>query len=766
MFISKQATPGAGKISRLVSYQILVVLILGAAPVQGQDSGAVALEEIVVTATKRGDQVLQDISVAVQAYTGEDIADYVATEFIELAPFISSLQLQDLGPGDKEYIIRGVNSTATATVGVYFDEAIITARTKQDGGGRQADIELHDLARVEVLKGPQGTLFGASSLSGTIRYIPNAPDPTGLDANIGTWFSSTEDGDFNWHADGMVNIPVVANVFALRAVGWVTREDGWIDNTLLGNEDINDNELEGGRLAGSWFVNEGLTLSAFGLIQNRQVGGGSRQMPILQDTFADNFATFSTELAALGFVQTPAAKRTTQSFTVTDWDEDLTLAGLKIDYDTDWGSFLLATSRFEREIDFNFDSTPILLFFGVPVPAITAQPQKRELWSTELRFASNLEGPVQFVAGGFISREDKDFATHVIATGSDGRPLAPFEPGDPNTIFGRAKTDALDQEALFGEVEWTINDSWSALLGARWYQFDIESRNSETQPFGGTPSLVPVQFNLDDDEVTFKGNLTYRLNDDQLVYATINEGFRPGGTNDIAFLAPGDPIPPAGFGPDSLTNYEVGWKTAWSDNRVTVNGAVFFIDWQDIQVSTFEPGTPFNVVRNEGEAEVTGIELEINARPVDGLDLYLGGSWQNAEFTSDIPGSSPGTPFAVAGQDIPNVPDFQVGATGQYTWPAFQQIDALVRLEYSYRSDTLIAPNDPILNVDLDSFSLVNLKFGLQTDRWLAAIFVKNLFDEDAAAFDAINSTQDPRAIVTARPRTIGLQLRYNFDYQ
>ncbi len=728
---------------------------------------AAAIEEIIVTATKRGEQVLQEVPSAIQAFTGDGIKDAIATEFSELAPMVPSLQLQDLGPGDKEYIIRGCNSTATSTTGVYYDEAVITARTKQDGGGRQADIEMHDLERIEILKGPQGSLYGASSTCGTIRFIPNQPDATGMDASFGGWVSDTQDGGTNWQGDGMINIPIVADVFAVRAVGWITQEDGYIDNLLLGNNDINDNEVGGGRLAAQWLVGEDLKLTAYGLVQNRDVGGTSRQMPILQDTFATNYAASSTALAAVGFpaVQPAGQTRTTQQFTTTEWNEDLTLYGLKGEYDTEWGSFLLATNWFERDIEFNFDSTPILLFFGVPVPAVTAQPQKREVWTTEFRFASALDGPVQYLIGGFISQEDKTFESQVIATGTDGRPLAPFEPGDPNTIFGRSKTDQLDQQAIFGEAEWTLNDTWSVLVGARWYQFDIGSQNLETQPFGGAPSLVPVSFNIDDSEVTFKGNITYRFNDDGLVYATVSEGFRPGGTNDIAFIAPGDPIPPAGFGSDSLINYEFGWKTAWNENRLIVNGAVFFIDWEDIQVSSFEPGTPFNVVRNVGTAEITGIELELNARPVDGLDLYVGGSWQNAEFTSEIPGAGPGQPFALSGQPIPNVPDFQFGASGQYTWPMFQEMDAVVRVEYSFRDDTLIAPNDPVNNVNLDSFSLVNLKFGLETERWSANLFIKNLLDEDNALFDAINSTQDPRAVLTARPRTIGLALRYAFDF-
>jgi len=725
---------------------LALLLIAGTLFVQGALSAE--LEELMITAQKRGEQALQEVPIAVQAVTGDQIRDSVALELSELAPQFSSLIVQDLGPGDRKYIIRGINSTATSAVGVYYDEAPITSRTKQDGGGRQADIELHDMARIEVLKGPQGTLYGASSSAGTIRYVPNSPDASALDYNVGGLFSSTEDGGENYNINGMVNVPLVSDTLALRAVGWYTQEDGFIDNLLLNREDINDNEVTGGKLAAEWIVSDNWTLSAFGLYQNREVGGTSRQMPIVQDNLAANRATFATELAAFGFGEPAGQKRTTQSYTVTPWDEDLTLIGGKLEWDAGPGSLLVALNYFERDIDFNFDSTPILLNFGVPVPAITFQPQTREVTNAELRWASDLDGPVQFVVGGFVSREDKDFETQVIASGSDGRPLGPFIPGDANAIFGRTKTDELDQEAVFGEVEWSITDQWSILGGLRWYQFDIESVNDQTQ------------------EVTGKVNVTYRFTDDALVYGTISQGFRPGGTNDVAFIEVGQPIPPPGFGPDELTNYEIGWKTSLIDNRIFFNGAVFYIDWEDLQTATFDPDSPFAVVRNAGEAEITGIEFDVSATPVDGFYLSLTGSFQNAEYASDVPGNDPNVPFALDGQSIPNVPDYQFGAIGEYTWQAFGDTDAVIRGDWSYQDDRNILPNDPANDIQLDSYSLFGLRFALEADNWTAALFVRNLFDEDNAAFDGINSGQDPRAIITARPRTIGIQLQYRMGRQ
>ncbi len=730
-----------------------------------QAAWAAEMEEIMITATKRGEQALQEVPIAVQAFTGDQIRRQVALELIDLAPQISSLIVQDLGPGDRKYIIRGVNSTATAAVGVYYDETPITARSKQDGGGRQAAIELVDIDRIEVLKGPQGTLYGASSSAGTIRYIPNRPDPTGIDATVGSFVSTTEDGGENYHVDGMFNLPVVEDVLALRGVGWYTNEDGFVDNILLGNDDINDNEVWGLKLGGEWLINEDFTWSAFTIYQDRDVGGTSRQMPIVQDTLATNRADPAIEpsLTALGFGQPSGDERTTQSYTQTPWDEETTLVGTKVEWGIGPGNLLASVNWFKREVKFRFDSSPICMFFGgcPQFAADTFQPQEREVTSGEIRWASDLSGPVQFVVGGFVSNEDKDFEVQVVESGSNGNPVAPFSPGDPATIFGRTKSDDLDQYALFGEVEWYINDQLSVLGGIRYYDFEIDSSNVETQPFFAVPSLVPVKFNVDGDEVTYKANLTYRFTDQALGYATYSEGYRPGGTNDIAFIAPGDPPPPPGFGPDKLKNYELGWKTEWLDQSLTFNGALFYIDWEDLQTATFDPNSPFNVVRNAGEAEITGVEFDLTATPIEGLYLTLTGSIQNAEYNDDVPGSDPATPFARDGDDIPNVPDYQFGAVGEYTWQVFGDKEASVRADWSYLDDRITAPNDSSSNIDLDSFHLVGLRAGIETDYWTAALFVRNLFDEDESAYDGINTPQDPRAIVTARPRTIGVQFEY-----
>ncbi|MFQ5661489.1 MAG: TonB-dependent receptor plug domain-containing protein, partial [Gammaproteobacteria bacterium] len=210
----------------IVSFLQQVLLLLFYAP-QAQ-TGAV-LEEVIVTATKRGDQDIQSIAGSIDALSGSDLDEKGIIDFEGFAGEVPGLQFQDLGPGDKEYIIRGINGNGPAVVGAYFDNYVISANDQQDGGGKNAPIKMIDMERVEVLNGPQGTLYGAQSMAGNIRFIPRNPTADKFDANIDTDFSGTKEGGFNYTISGAVNVPLIKDVLALRFAGWRTDADGWID---------------------------------------------------------------------------------------------------------------------------------------------------------------------------------------------------------------------------------------------------------------------------------------------------------------------------------------------------------------------------------------------------------------------------------------------------------------------------------------------------------------------------------------------------------
>ena len=735
-----------------------------------------SIEEIVVTATKRGAQRIQDVPMSIQAVTSEQIAETGALEFADLAGLVPSLQIQDLGPGDKEYIIRGVNSSAVATVGVYYDEAVITARNKQDGGGRQADIELHDLARIEVLKGPQGTLYGASSMSGTIRFIPNAPDPSGFAFNASGTISGTRFGGANYHLDAMANMPIIEDKLAFRAVGWFTDESGYIDNVRLNRKNANTNNVYGGRFALRATPTPRLDLTASAVIQHRDVGDTSRFMPRYDPTYLANLEAFAGALAAAGFpvAAPPVGDLKSQDFTINEWNEDLQLYGVKGEYDTGIGSLFATVNYYKRRIDFRFDSTPILLFFGAPAPAVTFEPQEREVTSGELRFASDFDGPFNIVIGGFVSAENKNFEVQVMATGPTGLPLGPWDPtkdffldGPPNSaIFGRFKKDDLNQQALFGEATLDVTEDLHVTVGGRLFHYRLTSIGAQTKPFVGfvdTPRAVNVKTSTTNFQ--FKGNVSYDVSEDVLVYFTAAEGFRVGGTNDAAINPTGIDIP-VSFRPDNLWNYEIGWKSTLLDGRLVFNAAGYIIVWNDMQVPGVDPSGAFPIIVNAGKARIDGFEFEIHARPVAGLDVMFGGSAQNARLRQDQPLADPTNPAfdpnaGLKGDTIPNVPDFQAAAAVTYRKPLTAGLDGLVHLDWSYRGkvNTQFRPTSPF-NVPLDNYSLVNFRIGIESANWELSFYARNLFDKRAQV-DAISSFQDPLAFLTVRPRTLGARLTY-----
>lgn len=738
-------------------------LVINPALAQDQQDQDANVEEIIVTASKRGAQSLQDVPSAIQAFSADQIEDFGAVEFTDLATRIPGLTFQDQGPGDREYIIRGVNSRGTATTGVYFDESVITARNKQDGGGRQADIELHDLARVEVLKGPQGTLYGASSLSGTIRFIPNEPDATKYEGRVEGTVSNTRKGEASYHVNGMVNVPVVEDKLAIRAVGWVTRDGGFIDNDRLGLEDINDNNVEGGRITAKFDPTPELSITASFLVQDREVEGSSRfNRGSLQAGFLQGLSDF-------GFQAFPVRDLANQEFTINNWEENLKLYSGKVEYDAGFGTFLATTSYFTRDILYRFDSTPILLFFGAPAQALTFEPQSRDQWASEIRFASSFDGPFNFVAGGFYMEEDKDFEVQVIATNDLGLPIGPFNTDgdhflDPTeaAIFGRQKTDDFDQFAFFGEATFDITEALQLVAGIRYFEADITSAARQTKPFVGFPPNNNPAFVVPgdtQDKTTYKAGVNFQATEDVLFYFQAASGFRIGGTNDNA-INPGNVDVPVTFGPDSLWNYEVGFKSAWFDNRLTFNGAFYLIRWKDIQVGDFDPSSPFPFVQNAGKAGIDGVEIELNARPIPEVDLFFGASYQNARLREDFP---EGETLGLDGDDIPNVPEFQANGGARVTKPVWDDVNAIAQFDFSYTDerDTLFRPTSPF-NVHLDSYTLLNAKIGVEGERWQANLFVRNLTDKRAEV-DAINSSQDPLSYHTVRPRTFGINVSTRF---
>lgn len=742
--------------------------LLPASPLAAQETVAPAgqdgLADIVVTANKRGAQSLQNVPISIQAVTGDTLAARGAISFVDFAGSVPSLQFNDLGPGDKKYIIRGVTSTGASTVGVYYDEAVITAANSNDGGGRNADIRLYDLERIEVLKGPQGTLYGASSMSGTIRFITNKPNLTEFGGNVTGEIGSTRKGGTNYNLHGTLNLPIVNDKLAIRLTGWYDDQSGYIDQVRIPAgplKNVNNELAKGGRALVRWKPIDDFTLTGSATIQKLSSDSSSRYTPKGALSFA-----------APGYPAVPGGDLVNTDLTLSPLDDKLHIYSLTGEYAASFGTFTATSNWYDRDYNYSFDSSPILFFFGVPIPGITLQPQYRRVWSNEIRYASNFEGPVNVVVGGFLQREKSNFEVQVVKSNAFGEPNGPFSRSndddalstpDGNSFFGRIDNQSLKQEALFGEVTFTPIEGLTGVVGARYFHSRQRADQETTHPFGGfTASPVGVLTNKSTDhKVTYKFNLSYRIDPKVLVYAQAAQGFRVGGVNaaDLPFTS----NIPRGYTPDTLWNYEVGAKTEFFDNRLRANVAAYAIRWEDTQVRAVDATGAFPFTTNAGRVKIDGFEAEIDASLAKGLQLTLGGSYQNARLQDSQPPIPNNPNLGSAGDKLPNVPKFQGNAALNYDVAVTGDFVGTLRADLTYRGRTKTQFNTGSpFNVPLDNYLLVDLRASLHNDDWSAAVFVRNLTDKRAQV-DAIASDQDPLARITVRPRTIGLSVTRNF---
>lgn len=761
---------------------------------------AAVIEEVVVTATKRGEQNIQDIAGAVNALSGEDLEAKGIVDFEGFAGSIPGLQFQDLGPGDKEYIIRGINGNGPAVVGAYFDEYVITASDQQDGGGKNAPIKLIDLERVEVLNGPQGTLYGANSMAGNIKFIPRKPDSEEFSAYADTDFSTTKEGDFNYTVSGAVNLPLVEGKLGLRLVGWRTDNDGWIDQPRLENgpgsfsgnaKNVNDEETNGGRIMLRWTPNDRLTVDAMYLNQDLETGGSPRFTSKGVPAWPDQPAEIASLPGNGGFTPLPGLPSLTPTedfinsdITVNTRDDEVELFGATASYQFDVGTMTVSASHFDHDIEFKFDSTPILLFFGVPVPGITIQPQSYETTMVEARFASDLDGPINFVGGFYYQKDNNDFEVRVPTTDGQGNDV-PWDPSNANdffaggtAFFGRLRNDEVEQKAVFGEVTFDFMDRWQLLVGARAFETELESIQQTLHNFGGamgpvagTQIGVNAQGNAiglietNDNTVRPKVSLSFDLNDDIMLYGLYSEGFRVGGVNNAN--QPFAPGIPATFSSDELTNIEFGIKSRLLDGRLQANATVFLIDWEGIQVEPRDPAGNIPFTTNGGEAEVNGFEWAIEWLATDNLEIDFTGTYYfDHQLTEDqpvLPGASPFIIAGLEGDDIPNVPEFQFYTSAKYDTRLFgKPLSLLADLTYRDDTNTEFRANNAF-NIDLDSFVIVNLYASLEvSEHFSVGAYVKNVGDE-LAVYDGIGTFQDPESVVAARPRTVGATLSWTY---
>ncbi|MEJ8568042.1 TonB-dependent receptor [Elongatibacter sediminis] len=769
------------------------------------------LEEVVVTARKRGEEVLQDIPASITAITEQTLREMGVSDFEDFAYQVPGLTFTEGGPGEKRYIIRGIQSAGQQQVAVYYDEVPLPGvqGASSNSGSQTTDLKIYDVSRVEVLRGPQGTTFGANSQSGTVRFITNKPVMNEVEASVRADYSVTQHGGDNWGGYAMMNIPLAEDKLAFRLVAYSTEDSGYVDNVRLGMDDINWTETVGARGILRWEPTENVTLDAMIWHQDRDNGGDLRYHPY--DTIFDDSLT-QAEKVLLSSDQggrdnvSELAQFQTGGFNVGDYTQtpkpdDQTIYSLTLNWELPFANLTAAASRYDRDFRFKFDSSWILFFLGIRpasegdpgtrpdlFPALTDQKQSVEQDAFEIRLTSTHDGPFQWLAGAFWRNRESEFQSYVPVVDENGDVFDPgTAPGEllpPNPgagiegclpcVFGRIATKDIEEIAFFGEVTYAFNDWLEGTVGLRWFEVDQSDFGVTVFPFALFPPnpALPLEQDFSENRTIPKFQLAAKPNDNVTIFALASQGFRLGGTNNQGVVD----IPPF-YEADDLWNYELGIKSEWFDNRMIFNASLFHIVWDNLQVSGEDPTGAFGFVGNAGSAEVTGLEAEVFASPNENWNLTFGLSWlPKKELTEDQVSDEIVAP-GLDGDEIPRIPELTVNGTAQYNFPLPVSDGGwwgFVRGEYSYKDGSSTDLRPFTVNADgsisspnqrdQDDYQIVNLRFGVHSDALEAdfILYAENVFDVEGDVFLS-GANGQPTAKITNRPRTVGIQFNKQF---
>lgn len=721
--------------------------ILGPAAANGQEAPS-GLEEIVVTATRR-DLVLSDVPLAMSVLSERDIKESGFRAFRDYLSSIPGVAFSDVGLTDAKITVRGISTDIWSEVrdltAVYLDETPITQPGTHFIVQSSINPYLVDVRRVELLRGPQGTLFGANSMGGTLRIVTNRPDPSGFASFAEGTVETIEHGGQTYAVNGMVNLPV-GDASALRVVGYYEDFGGYIDNVGTGREDVDAAELVGGRLAAAIPFNERLSIELNVMHQERRTDGLN-----------------------LVNISLPAYLHTTQLDEFYDDDWTVYNAVLKFEFAiADVTSSTSFVDRYWRQVN---DISGFLEFFDVATGTVTADnAQDQQEFTQEVRLTSNANGRVEWLLGLFFVDRNLALRQSFPAPGFDEATNgAATDAGAPDNLsIGGTEFDH-QHFAVYGEVAVDLADDWSLSLGGRGFYFD-ESSLTAFRGFLAGGIHAPHKKSSDETGFVPKVTLSWTPSAQTLLYATASQGFRPGGPNwgdaslpdcQSGLDAMGLEKAPEFYESDSLWNYEIGMRSTLLDGRLQASTAVFRMDWSDVQILAFlSCGAGF--LFNAAAARSDGVEAELEFQPSDSVTLELSGAYVDARLTRDVPELN-----VESGEELPGVPELSLQAAATWRFPLGSDTDGFVRGDYRFVDETggSFVPEASV-RLTAPSYDVVDLRFGVEREGWNASLYVTNVFDE----YGIVNRVDDfgfhPGGDFQnlIQPRTVGLSLRARFE--
>jgi iron complex outermembrane recepter protein len=803
-----EAQSRTGKALRNVPLASAITAILAGTPVvfaQDQSEATGVLEEVIVTAQKRTES-MQDVPVAIDAIGNAKLEQLHIQGVDDFVKFLPNVSYQTFGPGFAKVYMRGVSSGGDGihsgslpSVGVYLDEQPVT--TIQG----PIDVHLYDIARVESLAGPQGTLYGASSQAGTIRIITNKPDPKGFTAGYELQENTVKNGKLGYVLEGFANIPL-SDKAAIRLVGWKEYDSGYIDNKAFALTYPN-----------SGFVNDNTqppTVSARSQYNNSNIWGARAALKVnLNENWSITPAVMGQRSSASGiFAFDPRAGDLAVNHFYPEGQHDqfdqasLTVEGKLSNFDV-----VYAGAYLQRKDESSLDYTDYSLgyeiyynqargyFYDDAGAAINPTQQIRgndhyKMYSNELRVSSPKEYRFRATVGVFAARQTHDILQNYVI---DGLSTAESVAGWTNTWWLTNQVRINRDSAVFADLSYDIVPNLTASAGIRFFKaenslygfYGFGSRVTDPRyclnplyqglaPVNGGP-CVDLNAIVKETGNTPKVNLAWKIDDQHLVYATYAKGFRPGGVNRVGTLPP--------YKADFLTSYELGWKTSWFGNHLRFNGAFFLEDWNDFQFS-FLSTNSVTQIANAGTARITGVEAQIDWSLSSGLMLSGGFALMDPKLRDNfckylsptggaqtsvcLDGDGNSVPFdAPSGQQLPTTPKFKGNVVARYAF-SLGDLDAHAQGSVVYQSavwaDLRTEARD-IIGLQPE-FTLVDLSFGLAKGAYSAELYINNVFDQRAEAFRYTQCTEAVCGGIVGAvyrgvflPRSIGVKFGQKF---
>ncbi|MGA0100093.1 MAG: TonB-dependent receptor [Steroidobacteraceae bacterium] len=747
------------------------VLCAGLAPIAAAGAST-TLEEIVVTAQKRA-QALDEIPMSVTVLGGDTLEQLRTDSFTDLVGLIPGFSINGSTAGVSRITLRGINTGGVAsTVGVYVNDVPFGSSSGLANAAIvSGDFDTFDVERVEVLRGPQGTIYGASSLGGTIKYVTRAPSTDGFEARVKASLDSVDEGGSGYSVTGVVNLPVSDSV-AFRASGFYKSEDGYIDsignnplpsltdpsvNILDGTrvaKDINDLDSFGGRISALFKLSDAATLNLAAFAQNLESGSSNiidvdpltlkplNSKPV-RSSYREDFndieyrvysATLDWDLGSMSLQSVTSYSTFEQTFQ-SDQDANVLLAGVPL-------------------------GPLFTLFFGDaearPLGALLDQITSTDKFTQEFRLVSPESESFEWLVGAFYTEED---------SGIDPQQLLPVEAvsgalaTDIPDLFVAAIRSKFEEIALFANATWKVTPRLELSFGAR----ASENKQEATQIAEGL--LLGGSLNFEDAKssespFTYSFSPRFEISDSVSVYGRVATGYRPGGPNIIPIGAPSGT--PGSYDSDELTNYEVGLKGSFLEGKLQLDVAAFLMDWEDVQLLAVINGVGLNA--NGGTAESKGFERAASLQPVDGLNLSFNAAYTDAYLTED-------TDPAVGGLDgdpLSYVPEWSYGLAGDYSWAVMGDATAYVgaNLAYVGSRPAGFSNRNPDGSIrEAASYTTLAARAGVDFGQWSIELYGRNLTNEEGYSDILAPGTLPNGAagIALIRPLTIGLAVGARF---